>query len=256
MINMKGDSDWHFGLYLLIGIALLSGGFFVASLVGSSQSPSGAFLAKNSDRIEIVENKIIASDLTKYVSTEATLKSIFGEEPAGVTVPFNIPRPTIFNKGVLELTVDKKEGGPIGFYLNDNEIYKGSPSKGYSWIEFDRDFLEKGNVLDGKALGGLNPFESTNYKVQVKLSGAIINKFNMTFHETNNRYGKAVLQVYWKSNYGKIIVKVNDQIIYNDEPKDNLNIRLDDIKKKNTIEFLPEPSSKNVIDWAQVVFEK
>ncbi len=254
---MASIDSWHFILVFLLAIGLFTGTFLLTVAFGGlSAGPSGAFVAKYSDRVLLAEDRQIRSDLTKLVETKGILKSAFGEESQGVTAPFKLSRPTAYNAGILELTVNKREGGPIVFLLNEVEIFKDSPVKGYHWIEVDKDLLLKGNVLDGKALGGLNPFETTNYDIEAKFSGAVIKKFNTTFLDSKQKYGKAFLQVFWKSNYGKIMIKVNDQVIYNDEPKDNLYIRLDDLKKKNTIEFLPEPGSKNWIDLAQVVFEK
>ncbi len=255
VIEMFMGEDAQFAGYLLVGLVVIGILFFVG-ISGFSSGPSGAFISNIAERSEIVEDKIISSSPTKLVDTQAVLKAGFGKEDEGVTVPFFVSRPSTYNAGVLELTVLDRENGPIAFFLNDNEIFKGSPAKGYHWVEFDKDFLQKGNVLDGKALGGLNPFETTVYKVKIVLSGANVKKFNTSFSETPEKYKKAILQVFWKSNYGKIIIKVNDQLVYNDEPKNNLNIRLDNVKKKNTIEFLPEPGSRNWIDFAQVVFEK
>ena len=254
----ESTESWHFIFLFLLGIGLLTGTFLLtAAFSGLSTGPSGAFVAsKYADRILLTEDRQIRSDLTKLVETEGILKSTFGEESQGVTAPFKIARPTAYTNGVLELMINDRQGGPIAFYLNEVEIFRGSPTKGYHWIEFDRELLLRGNVLDGKAAGGLNPFDATEYNIEAKLSGAVIKKFNTTFPDSNEKYKKAILQVYWKGMYGKIIIKVNDQVVYNDEPKDNLNIRLDDLKKKNTIEFLPEPGSKNWIDLAQVVFEK
>ena len=254
---MASVESFHFTFLFLVGIGILAGAFLIFAALDGHSGPSGAFIAnKYADRILLTEDRQIRSDLTKLVETEGILKSTFGEESQGVAAPFKIARPTAYTDGVLEFTVNNREGGPIAFLLNEVEIFRDSPTKGYHWIEFDRELLLRGNVLDGKAVGGLNPFDSTEYNIEAKLSGAVIKKFNTTFPDSNEKYRKAILQVFWKGMYGKIIIKVNDQVVYNDEPKDNLNIRLDGIKKKNTIEFLPEPGSKNWIDLAQIVFEK
>lgn len=257
---MASRESYHFIFVFLLGVGLFTGAFLLTTAFGGLSSgfgPSGAFVARNAlDSTMLIEDKLISSSLTKLVETKGILQSGFGEDPQGITAPFKIARPTAYDAGILELTVNDREGGPIGFFLNEVEIFRGSPTKGYSWIEFDKDFLLKGNVLDGKAVGGLNPFEEVYYDVNAKVSGTVIKKFNTTFVDSKEKYRKAILQVFWKGNYGKIMIKVNSEMIYNDEPKDNLNIRLDNIQKKNTIEFLPEPGSKNWIDLARVVFEK
>ena len=159
---MASVESFHFTFLFLVGIGILAGAFLIFAALDGHSGPSGAFIAnKYADRILLTEDRQIRSDLTKLVETEGILKSTFGEESQGVAAPFKIARPTAYTDGVLELTVNNREGGPIAFLLNEVEIFRDSPTKGYHWIEFDRELLLRGNVLDGKAVGGLNPFDST-----------------------------------------------------------------------------------------------
>lgn len=220
-------------------------------------SPSGRAIATAEDRYMhtlLAEDKWVSSSLFSIADTEGVVKDEFNGEEEGIILPFETDTDW-FERGMIEFTVSKVEGGELVMLMNGDEIYRGHTKLGKHYMAFEKEILTGEDFFELRASRGLAFWDSSYYDVKAEIKGEVFSIINETFLSPT-KYKRAKLIVAFGSNEGKLTVRMNDELIYEGEPDGMLNIDLDRLKRANKIEFLPEPGAKHLVDWAEIRFEK
>lgn len=247
-------------ILLLAGLVALVLTYLVVTpgIIPARTGITGNYLATQTKYLQttVAESAYVSSALFPIAKAEGTVKDEFNARPQTLTLPFS-SKPDWFGKhgrGLIELTVTRADGGELVMELDGQEIYREAAKPGKHYIFFDKDVLTNEDVLDISASRGVTFWSTAEYDVRAEIKGEIISSVNTTFL-TPAKYKTAKLIAAFDKTDGRLTVKVNGKIIYEGEPDQMLNIALDGLQKYNTIEFIPDTDSSNLIDWAEVRFE-
>ena len=237
---------------LVAGLVLMAIMFAAVSLPQLHLGPGGAFAAKPSDNREhvmLAENAWVSTSLFSLVKGNTSVT-----KAEGWMLPFKA-KPNEWEGGLLEFTIYKHEGGELVFKLNGHEIYKGSPEAGTQRIEFPLSYLDTSNVLEANA-ADWNPLGEGIYSFDAAVYGTVTSSVNESFVGPT-KWKRAQLLVSFKSNQGDLIIRQDGKEIYRGQPDYFLKLELDlGSTRAHTIEFLPTPRARHLIDFAEVEFER
>jgi len=222
-------------------------------------SPSGNFLANSDDRYMhtlLAEDKWVGSALFPIADTEGTVKDGPDGEK-GLLLPFRTEQNWFGDDGLglVELTVMKADDGELIMSINGGQIYRGTPTTGKHYVNFDKDVLTGEDVLEIKAENGAAFWSNAKYDVRAEIKGEIPSIINATFL-TPATYKKAKLIASVGSSEGRLTVRLNGQTVFEGEPDNMLNIELTGLRKANQVEFTAETGAKHLFDWAEIRFER
>jgi len=217
-------------------------------------SPSGhAIMEERYTHTMLAEDKWVSSSLFSIAKTEGVVKDEFNGDEEGIILPFQTGTDW-FDRGMIEFTVSRGEGELV-FLINGDEIYRARTKPGKHYISFEKEILTGEDFLEIKASRGILFWDSAYYDIKAEIKGEVLSSVNTTFLSPK-AYKRAKLIVAFGQSKGKLKIKVNNEIVYEGEPTEILNLDLGTLKRSNKIEFLPEPGTKHFIEWAEIRFEK
>ena len=244
----------EFAKMLMIGAGIFIFMFILlAAAPNLNVSPSGLFTAKsNYPHTMLAEGVWVSSMVFSLGTAEGTVVDKLGSERKDLLVVFK-DSTTSLERGAVELTVRKAEGGELAVLINGAEVYREAAKPGRRYFNFDKNLLTGEDVLEVKAIRGADFWNSAEYDVKAEIKGETFSDINATFAQPSG-YRTARLIVSTAQDSGKMTIKLNGEIIYEGQPDGPLSIELPKLQKTNTVEFTADTGAKHYVDWAEVRF--
>lgn len=181
-------------------------------------------------------------------------------------VPFSIAKQQEMESGKIKFFVNNSNYyGQLLLVLNNQELYRGTPTLGKHEIGFNTTLLKEQNLFEARASSsGWRFWAPTTYIIDAQVLVSYLGLKPKAYDFTLNKYEadgllSSRLIVYLKGaeGVGNLVVRINGKEVYRDKPAGAVwqDLSADDIplKEKNTIEFLAEENSKYDIGSAELV---